>query len=117
MIYISLIKPKEMETTVGKIKNGTIKIENGKIIGLGEFNESLSIEALDNLIGYMGNNGVIETLSNIMSGIAQVQGALVELRHDDDKELRELFDGWISPAMPTRIDIHNLNMILKTFNK
>lgn len=55
----------EKNETLEKIKNGTIRIENGRLIGLGLSNsESLDLNALDDLMGNITPSELSEVFSD-----------------------------------------------------
>ena len=105
------------EETANKIKVGTIRIENGQLIGLGICEkESINIEALNKLFDWMGKCGVVESISDAISAIAKLQAEASFYDESDNDELKKFIVDDLRPTLGD-INIFNLNMILKTFIK
>jgi hypothetical protein len=105
-----------METTE-KIKNEIIRIEKGRLIGLGmNDNQSIDIDALNKLFEWMGKEGVICSISDAISAIAQVLAdcSFAEDNESDPKQLKKIIVEDIQPTI-RGVEVFSLNMILKAF--
>lgn len=105
----------EKNETLKKIEAGTIRIENGKLVGLGNCDtiNAIDIEAFDNLMKDMDKTDYVEILSDTISGIGQVLAYFATNSAKYPNVLEEI----VSPMLPTAGNIYNLNLILKAFNK
>lgn len=99
---------------IEKIESGTIRIENGRLLGLG-ISGSISIDALDELLDYMDKSDIIGAISDTITGIARIQSAAISRDESDNKELKIFVNNELKPIFQS-IDILCLNFILKTFN-
>ena len=96
-----------------KIKNGTIRIENGQLRGLGmNDKESIDIELLDDLVKSDGNYGCIDTLSKTIAAVAKILSITME----KDGEIREFLDEWIVPELPDHGEVYLLKKLIDVFN-
>lgn len=105
-----------MGNTSERINNSTIRIENGKLVGLSVCKQSIDIDALDKLLDAIGKSGIVSTISDVISAIAQIQAECSFCDESDNNELKEFVNEQIRQTLRS-IDAFNLNMILKTFNK
>lgn len=104
-----------METTE-KIKNGTIRIENGKLIGLGHSeNATLDIESLDALLKALDKGDIINSLSNTISGIGRSVAYLIRFNFDESES--EMFDNVVRNFMPGEEELYCLNELINTLTK
>ena len=101
-----------MKTTGEKIKDGTIRIENGKLVGLGT--QSIDIAALNELFEYCDKSDVVDSVSDIIYGICRVYSAFS--RHHSG-EIHEFFESEIVPALPQESELYYLNLLQKALNK
>lgn len=102
-----------MENILEKINNGAIRIENGRLIGIGK-GESIDLVSLVSLIEFAGKFGIIEALSSAINGASNIHASAQEM--DEGPELQFLNDR-IIPSLPDSLEIHILSMIRETFNK
>lgn len=104
-----------MNETLKKIEAGTIRIENGKLIGLGNNSttNAIDIESLDNLMKDVDKTDIVEILSDTISGIGQVLAYFATNSAKYPNVLEEI----VSPMLPTADNIYNLNLILKALNR
>ena len=103
--------------TIDRIKSGAIRIEDGRLIGMGVgSNESIDIEALHSLLTYMGKDGVVETISDTISSVALIQAKASLCDESENDELKKFVNEELRPYLRD-IEVFCLNMILKTFNK
>lgn len=100
---------KKIKSTMDKINDGTIRIENGRLIGLG-ITESISVESIDNLMWLFGKATTVETLSTTIAGVGRAVSYLA-MNHPD------ILDGHIDCMLPDESYLYNLNEILKFFNE
>jgi hypothetical protein len=103
--------------TIDKIKNGTIRIEKGRLVGLGmNDNQHIDIDALNGLLEYMGREGIVCTISDAISAIAQVLAdcSFAEDNDSDSKQLKKIIVEDIQPTIRS-VEVYSLNMILKAF--
>lgn len=103
-----------METTLEKITAGTIRIENGKLTGLGICNnDTIDVESFDQLLNDVNKADMVEVLSNTISGIGQVLAYFAT----NSAKYPDVLEEIISPMLPTSNEIYNLNLIRKVFSK
>ena len=101
--------------TLKKIETGKIRIENGKLIGLGaKGKDSIDIEALNDLVKFAGKHGINDALTGAIKGASNIHASAQEM--DEGPELQFLNDR-IIPALPDPVDIHVLSLICETFKK
>ncbi|MGQ8336877.1 hypothetical protein ACUNWD_10025 [Sunxiuqinia sp. A32] len=100
----------KVKTATEKISDGTIKIENGKLIGLGHGNDSINIKALDDFLFNFSKNEVIRTLSHTITGIGRTISYLA-IDHS------ELLDSHVNFMLPEEHHLYKLNEILNLFNE
>lgn len=101
-----------MNETLKKIEAGIIRIENGRLIGIGK--ESFDLVSLVALIEFAGKFGIFEALSSAINGASNTQASVQEM--DEGPSLQFLNDH-IIPALPDHLEIHILSLIRETFNK
>lgn len=103
--------------TINRIKSGAIRIEEGKLIGMGVGgNESINIEALHSLLTYMGKDGVVETISDAITSVAIIHDEASLCDESENEELKKFVNDKLRFYLGN-IEVYSLNMILKTFNK
>lgn len=100
-----------MDTFEKNLKDGTIRIENDKLIVL---EEPINLKAFYELINKIGKEGVVETLATVMSAISTVHSTINLYDDSDNEELKKLISHDIRPTL-CDIDSWNLNQILKAF--
>lgn len=101
-----------------KIEKGQIRIENGRLIGLGVLNNSIDITVLDELFDWMGKDGAACAVGDAISAIAQVltECLYAEEIKEDAKELNNMIKNNIQPQISS-VNIFELNMVMKAFIK
>lgn len=99
--------------TLEKINNGTIRIENGRLIGIGK-GESIDLVSFVSLIEFTGKFGIVEALSSAIDGASNIHASAQEM--DEGPDLQFLNDR-IIPALPDHLEIHILSLIRDTFKK
>jgi hypothetical protein len=103
-----------MNETLEKIKNGTIRIEQGNLTGLGmNGNESIDIEELDELIDSCGNSGCIGALSKTITAIANI---LSFTNAKEDGEIKNFVNEWVISELPDYYEISMLKRLIDVFN-
>ena len=105
--------------TLNKIKAGTIRIENGYLIGLGVAgSESIDVNYLHRLFDTMGKFGVAESIVEVLSVISTLHAECCHAddEHADNKELLKFVNDNIRANLRD-IDAFNLGLIAKTFSK
>lgn len=102
-----------MENILEKINNGTIRIENGRLIGIDK-DESIDLASLVYLIEFAGTFGIIEALTSAIDGVSNIHASAQEM--DEGPDLQFLNDR-IIPALPDSLEIHILSLIRETFKK
>lgn len=103
-----------MSETLEKIKNGTIRIERGKLIGLGNRNnESIDIEELNALIEFGNNSNCIDVLCKTITAVADI---LSSSREIEETEIKDYVEEWIIPALPDYRDVFTLRQMIAIFN-
>lgn len=102
-----------MENILEKINNGTIRIENGRLIGIGK-GESIDLASLVALIEFAGKHGIVDALTSAIYGASNIHASVQEM--DEGPELQFLNDR-IIPLMPDSLEIHILSLIRETFKK
>lgn len=102
----------ERDKTLEKIKSGKIRIDNGRLIGIGK--ESIDLVSLVSLIEFAGKFGIVEALSSAINGTSNIHASAQEM--DEGPDLQFLNDR-IIPDLPDSIEIHILSLIRETFNK
>ena len=106
-----------MNETTKKIKAGTIRIENGSLIGLGICGkESIDIEALDELMDAIGRHKVAESVSEVISAIAEIHSECCFADEWDNPEVADFVNKKIRPIVRD-IETYHLHQIVKTFSK
>jgi hypothetical protein len=102
--------------TLEKINKGTIRIENGKLIGLGNGNveNAIDVATLDELLEYCDKQDIVEGLTNTITGISRIYAVLSK---KTDDQIAEFCDNWIRTPVPNDSDIYSLGLVLKLFNK
>lgn len=101
-----------MENILEKINNGTIRIENGRLIGIGK--ENIDLASLVELIEFAGKFGIIEALTSAIDGVSNIHASAQEM--DEGPDLQFL-NNRIIPALPDSLEIHILSLIRETFKK
>lgn len=103
-----------MNETLEKIKNGTIRIEQGKLTGMGmNGNESIDIEELNELIDSCGNSGCIGALSKTITAVANV---LSITNAQKEGEIKEFVSEWIVTELPDYREVYTLKRLIDVFN-
>ncbi len=99
--------------TKEKIKNGTIRIENGRLVGLG-FNDKQSIDltALDKLMESITPG----ELSEVFSDIVQSLGALGLYLYKAGESIPDPSEAIIS-NVPDDGDLYHIYLVSKFFSK
>jgi len=106
-----------MIETHNKIKNGTLRIENGRVIGLGlGGSESIDLSALDDLMDGLGRSGVASVTCSAISAIADIHSECCSADGCASNELAEFVNDRIRPIVK-EIESHQLYQIVKTFSK
>jgi hypothetical protein len=104
-----------MKTILEKIEAGKIRIEGGKLIGLGDKgNESIDIEALNELMNFPGKSQVSDALTSAIQSISNIQASAFEM--DEGPELQFL-NNVIIPVLPDPLEIHILSLLNETLQK
>jgi hypothetical protein len=99
--------------TLEKINNGTIRIENGRLIGFDK-GESIDLVSFVSLIEFAGKFGIVEALSSAINGASNIHASAQEM--DEGPDLQFLNDR-IIPDLPDSLEIHILSLIRETFKK
>lgn len=100
--------------TLEKIQNGKIRIEQGKLAGLGmKGNESINIEELNELIEGSGNSGCIGALSKTITAVANILSINNE---QEEGEIKNFVNDWVISELPDYEEIYILKRLLDVFN-
>jgi hypothetical protein len=103
-----------MENTLEKIKTGKIRIENGKIIGLGlQGNNSVDIEKLNELISISDNIDCINTLCRTIACVATIHSGNAT---EKNEEIKTFVNENIIPVLPDASDVYLLHHMIPIFN-
>lgn len=106
-----------MNETQEKIKNGTIRIEKGRLIGLGVCeSESIDLTALDELMDCIGRDGVVTAVSEAISTFADVHTECCFADEHKSKEPSEFVNENIRPILRS-LETFKLHQIVKCFSK
>lgn len=99
--------------TTEKIKNGTIRIENGRLLGLG-FNghQSLDLNALDELMEAMTANEISESFADTIQRI----GSLAIHLYKSQDSIPDP-TGVIMCGVPDESNLYHIYLVSKFFGK
>jgi len=101
-----------MTNTAQKIENGTIRIENGRLVGIGfENKESIDINFLDELMEYGGKKYLADALDRAAVGIGRVGLYL----HNCKIDTREVIDDITINMLPNQSEVWTLGEISQVF--
>lgn len=93
-----------MESTIEKIEKGIIKIENGKLTGLGiSGKDSLDISKLEDLLDAYSKSDLSQALDELVMHIGSI-GIALNRFGNDNSEAAKLRDR-ISQTMPNENDL------------
>ena len=97
-----------------KIDKGEIRIENGRLIGLGDLegSESIDIASLNELIGRLEKDEIARSLFDIISRL----GALTSILYREKENIPD-FNGLISINIPHPDELFVLRSVYEFFNE
>lgn len=103
----------EKNEILKKINNGTIRIENGRLMGIGN-GESIDLVSLVDLIEFAGKHGIIDALTSAIYGASNIHASVQEMAGGPDLQF---LNDRIIPFLPDNLEINTLSMIRETFKK
>tara|TARA_R110002050_G_C8959767_1_gene514188 strand:+ start:5903 stop:6433 length:531 start_codon:yes stop_codon:yes gene_type:complete len=104
-----ILKIDIMETEE-KIKDGTIRIENGKLTGLGCGKMSVNISALDELIDGCDPEDYAKSLSQVLQSLAKMGLILIP-------NLQECDLSYANDIVPSTDDLYRAELLSKMLNE
>ncbi len=100
-------------TTTEKIKNGTIRIENGRLIGLGiNGYQSIDLNALDELMEAMEPKDISESFNDIIQRL----GSLAICLYKSQDSIPDP-TGAIMCGVPDENNMYHIYLVSKFFSK
>jgi hypothetical protein len=98
---------------IEKIKNGTIRIENGRLIGLGiTGQESIDLKALEELMDATAPEDIAESFNDTIQGI----GSLAIHLYKAGESIPDP-TGAIISSVPDENNLYHIHLVSKFFSK
>ncbi|OFX56659.1 MAG: hypothetical protein A2066_14955 [Bacteroidetes bacterium GWB2_41_8] len=103
----------EKNETLEKIKNGTIRIENGRLVGLGtNGSDSIDLSALDELMEYISPDELSESFADTVQRL----GSLAIHLYKAGDSIPDP-SGAIECGVPDEGDLYYIHLVSKFFSK